>query len=408
MCHTNNPVPVGANHHTPSPDLVAMASYELSTSFYPCPLRASDIFKPQPTPPPVYYLKDHVRVEYNDSDWPTTPEGEEEASKEEGINASNRVTTAGNASMVVRAQPLGLLSAKMREYREKEKFGSNGSENGDISKEGQFASPGMISFPFPPILLTLVAEQFAPAAKADVPQASDLKYNKVLTESNVKPRAREPRATANANANANANARKKSKAASKPSRHRVQVVLTHAVEEKENIPRVSSNSDDEIDDPLQSTHAQPAKRNPSKGQEQEREQEHLFKHIDNLPDPFVLTSDDECDDPLEGGQSETKAATVGEPDTVEGSTMTDSGPARIITADPADVGDAWTPKSCLRAVNAPSKGRTVSFKDPLLKFHFYYYPDPNDIWSQCGLSMRPTRKSFTIVPPNLTPLTRNP
>ena len=30
----------------------------------------------------------------------------------------------------------------------------------------------------------------------------------------------------------------------------------------------------------------------------------------------------------------------------------------------------------------------VSFKDPLLKFHFYHYPDSNDIWSQCGLSMR--------------------
>jgi hypothetical protein len=121
----------------PAPDLVAMDSYAPATSFYPCPLRASDIFKPQSTPPPTYYLKDHVRVEYNDSDWPTTLEGEEEASKEESMNSSNRVAAAGDARMVVRAQlPLGLLSVRMREYREKEKFGSNGSGNGDIFEGG--------------------------------------------------------------------------------------------------------------------------------------------------------------------------------------------------------------------------------------------------------------------------------
>ncbi len=54
----------------------------------------------------------------------------------------------------------------------------------------------------------------------------------------------------------------------------------------------------------------------------------------------------------------------------------------------------WTLKSCLRAANAPSKGHAVAFKDPLLQFHFYYYPNPNDIWSRCGLLMRPARKSF--------------
>ena len=362
-----------------------MTSYSPGTSFYPCPLSAADVFKPQPAPPPVYYLKDHVRVEYNDSDWPTTPEGEEEAHKEV-TNGLSRISAAGDASMKARAPaPLGLLSARMREHREQEKSASNESEGEGISKEGRFASPGMPSVPFLHILLTLIAEQ---SAKADIPQGppSVLKYSKVLTESNVNPRARKPLA-----ANANANTGKKSKAASKPSRRRVQVVLTRASEEKENLPHVSSDS--EIDDPLQTAHAHPAQKDSSKGQEQE--QKYLFNNIDTLPDPFILTSSDERDDPLEGGQSETKGATAGEPDKVKGVTITNSDPAPVTTTDTACVGSAWTPKSCLRAANTSRKGHTVSFKDPLLKFHFYYYPDPNDIWSQCGLSMRPTRKSFT-------------
>jgi hypothetical protein len=98
----------------------------------------------------------------------------------------------------------------------------------------------------------------------------------------------------------------------------------------------------------------------------------------------TLTSDDVCDDPLEGGQSETKCATAGEPDTVKAVTTADSDPASVTSADPAGVGIAWTPKSCLRAANAFPKGHTVSFKDRLLKLHFYYYLDPDDIWSQCG------------------------
>jgi len=378
-----------------------MTSYSPGTSFYPCPLSAADVFKPQPAPPPVYYLKDHVRVEYNDSDWPTTPEGEEEAHKEV-TNGLSRISAAGDASMKARAPaPLGLLSARMREHREQEKSASNESEGEGISKEGRFASPGMPSVPFLHILLTLVAEQ---AAKADIPQGppSALKYSKVLTESNVKPCARKPLA---ANANANANARKKSKAASKPSRRRVQVVLTRATEEKENLPHVLSGSD-EIDDPLQTAHAHPAQKNQSKGQEQE--QKHLFNDIDTLPDPFILTSSDECDDPLQGGQNETISAVAGEPDRVKGVTTTDFDPAPVTTAGAAGAGNAWTPKSCLRAANASPKGHTVSFKDPLLKFHFYHYPDPNDIWSQCGLSMRPTRKSFHILPTNLRPLTCKP
>ena len=223
-----------------------------------------------------------MRVEYNDSDWPTTPEGEGEAHKEEDMNGYNRMAAAGGARVVGSVRPpLGLLSVKMREYREKEKSGSNGPENEDISKEGQFASSGMPSVPILPILLTLVAEQSTPAAKADISQGppSVLKYNKVFPESNVKPRTRKPLAPANANANANP--RKKSKAASKPGRRRVQVVLTHA-KEKENLPHVS----DEIDDPLQTAHAHHAQKNPSK--EQEQEWKYTINDIYTLPDPFVL------------------------------------------------------------------------------------------------------------------------
>ena len=196
----------------------------------------------------------------------------------------------------------------------------------------------------------------------------------------MKPRARKPLVAANANTNA----RKKSKAASKPSRRRVQVFLTQAAQEKENLPHVSSDSDDEIDDPLIHTQKSPSKR-----------QGHWSTIIAALPDPFVLTSSDEFDDPLEeGGQSETEGPTAGVPDKVKGITTKDSDLAPVIPAETTDVGDPWTPKSCFRAANAPSKGHTVRFKESLLKFHFYYYPDPDDIWSRCGLSMRPTRKSF--------------
>ena len=98
----------------------------------------------------MHYLNDHPCVEYNAIDWPTTPEGEGEASTEGEVNDSNHTYTAVDASMVVRARPLlGLLSVRMREHREKEKVVSNGSANQNIPKVGRFASPGMPSVPFP-------------------------------------------------------------------------------------------------------------------------------------------------------------------------------------------------------------------------------------------------------------------
>jgi hypothetical protein len=107
-----------------------------------------------------------VRVEYNDSDCPTTPKGEEEAYKEE-MNDYNRMIAAGDASVMVRSRlQLGLLSVRMREHGEKERSGSNGSEGKDTSKEGQFSSPGMPPVPFLHIFFTLVVER---SAKADIP-----------------------------------------------------------------------------------------------------------------------------------------------------------------------------------------------------------------------------------------------
>ena len=89
--------------------------------------------------------------------------------------------------------------------------------------------------------------------------------------------------------------------------------------------------------------------------------------------------------------------TAGAPDKVDGITTKNSDLTPVTTAETTDVGNAWTPKSCLCAGNAPSEGHTVTFKESLLKFHFYYYPDPDDIWSRCGLSMCPTCKSFTPI-----------
>ena len=103
----------------------------------------------------MYYLKDHERVEYYNASR-VTPESKGEARKKEKINDSNRITTTGDAITVLRARPpLGLLSVRMREYREKEKSRINGFATGDISKEGRVASPGVLSVPFLHILLTL-------------------------------------------------------------------------------------------------------------------------------------------------------------------------------------------------------------------------------------------------------------
>ena len=350
------------------------------TLIYPCPIKAAELFEPDPTLPPVNYLNDHTGVLYNDSDWWTASETDEEEAKEE--TASKRGSSTRNASTVVRRQPLGLLSVRMKEYEEKRKFGGSKSENNYTSKERQFASRGMLSVPFPRGLLTFVAEQSTPATKADIPSSS-LKYNKVFDKSNLKPRAREPLG----GVNTTLNARKEPKATSKPSRHRIQVALAHAKEEKENHGHVFSDSD-KIDDVLR-------KRDPNKGQGQVKEK--LLYTIETLPDPFILTSEDECDDPFEGSQSETRGAAAGEPDGGKGVIAANLNPALMITAGPAAVIRAGASKSSLRVANAPFKGPAVSFKNPLPQSHFHRYLDPDDIWSQCGLPMRKSSSFFPRV-----------
>ncbi len=170
----------------------------------------------------------------------------------------------------------------------------------------------------------------------------------------MRPHARKPLVAANASANA----RKKPTAASKQSRRRLQVVLTHATEEKENLPHVSSDSDDEIDGRL--VHAHSAQKNPSKEQEQEQKQKRWSTIIEALPDPFVLTSSDKCDDPLGGGQSETKRLTAGEPAKVNGVTTTDSDPVPVTTAETIDIGVKSRFEECEQQVGAiNANGRFV-------------------------------------------------
>lgn len=103
---------------------------------------------PERTPPPVYYLTDHACVVYNDDDWPTLSEDdEEEAKKDGGETSSNCGSSAGNARMVARGHPPGLLSVRMREHNEKQRFRDGKSDSGYISREGKSASPGMLSTP---------------------------------------------------------------------------------------------------------------------------------------------------------------------------------------------------------------------------------------------------------------------
>ena len=303
---------------------------------------------------------------------------------EQGGNACSRVNTT------VRVQLLGLLSARLIEYSKKEKFGSSGSVTGHTLKKGQFASPGMLSVPCPRMLLIPAAEQSTPATKADIPQGlrSILKYSKVVAESNMKPRARKPLV-----------AGKKSKVVSKPSRDRVQFVLTHMKEETGDLSFISCDSDDKIDDPLLTTHKPPTEKKPNKGQEQVQEQ--VLGGSVTPQGPFTLTHDNGCKDPF-GGQHETKGATAGEPDRGNGVITANHTP---ITTDPANIFDSETLKPSLHKVNAPPKGLMVSFKDLLGKFGFYHYPDHNDNWSRCGLPMRITRESCCILPTNPRRLT---
>ena len=54
-------------------------------------------------------------------------------------------------------------------------------------------------------------------------------------------------------------------------------------------------------------------------------------------------------------------------------------PVPITTAGPAAAISASALNLCLHMANAPPTGLAVSFRDPLLKIHFYHHPDPNDM-----------------------------
>jgi hypothetical protein len=124
-----------------------MASYT-PASFYPCPWRASDIFKPQPPPPPTYYLRDHVRVVYNDGDWPEDEGGFNEEQNKHAYDHIPPAETVRAKLAVVPAPPLGLLSVRIREYNKKGESGRDRPDQGNISKEEQFASLGRCSVHF--------------------------------------------------------------------------------------------------------------------------------------------------------------------------------------------------------------------------------------------------------------------
>ncbi len=127
-----------------------MASYPPAISFHPCPWRASDIIKPHPAPPPTSYLEDHVRIVYNDGDWPPTPEGEGISEEQDKLTyqPTVAVVNACTKSAMVSAQPLSLLLAKMREYTRKGEPGHGGSDREYVFKLGQVVSSGGCSVHF--------------------------------------------------------------------------------------------------------------------------------------------------------------------------------------------------------------------------------------------------------------------
>ena len=134
----------------PTPDLSAMASYVPATSFYPFPWRAPDILKPQPAPPLTSFPEDHMRIVYNDGDWPPMPE-DAGISKEQDKLTCKSTLSAVNACTkpaMVSAQPLSLLPAKMGGYSWKGEPGHSGSDREYIVKEDQVVYPGGCSVLF--------------------------------------------------------------------------------------------------------------------------------------------------------------------------------------------------------------------------------------------------------------------
>ena len=133
------------------------------------------------------------------------------------------------------------------------------------------------------ILLILSAEQSTSVAKADIPQAKVplLETSKVIAQSRMNSCA--PHTVLGT---VDANAMKKPSA--KPS-DRAQVMSNHSKKEKENLPLISFDSDDDFDDFLQGAGAQ-----HTPGEDVMWQKTHTFMNT-YLPNPF-LDSDEEFEE----------------------------------------------------------------------------------------------------------------
>jgi hypothetical protein len=63
-----------------------------AASYYPCPVKASSIFVPQPPPIPMYYARNPVRLTFEDADWGTLTDDEESGS-EQGLSSRSLLPT---------------------------------------------------------------------------------------------------------------------------------------------------------------------------------------------------------------------------------------------------------------------------------------------------------------------------
>ena len=60
-----------------------MITKKPAASYYPCPVKASSIFVPQPPPIPMYYARNPVRLTFEDADWGALTDNEDSGSERE-------------------------------------------------------------------------------------------------------------------------------------------------------------------------------------------------------------------------------------------------------------------------------------------------------------------------------------
>ena len=69
-----------------------MTTKKPAASYYPCPIKASSVFVPQPPPIPMYYARNPVRLTFEDADWGTLTDSEDSGS-EQGLSSCSLVQT---------------------------------------------------------------------------------------------------------------------------------------------------------------------------------------------------------------------------------------------------------------------------------------------------------------------------